>query len=399
VVSNFGLPSRLSFAAGGAGICGGGAQSEATTRHIVGPGTPPLGTGSLAVSLGARSSADLTYQLPSDTAADLTALSAAVYGYAPASGGPMQIQLSIYEPITDSPGSTYRLFDRLGQGSAAFGANNILADPNLVWFRDDSGGTETQLGTGSYSGFLANPTVIAHPATLDYLDFFFDNCGNTGPNEIAMDNLTLGVQHNNTTYDFEPPSPTTLTSHLPVRLVAGHRFAPSVTVAVPTITTSNFPVALWAKTGHTAYREVATTTTDSAGVATAPAQKPSVTTTYQWRFAADDTYAAGVSRPVTVKVAPRLTLFFVKRAVAAGRPVQASGTASLRHAGSAVTLWRTKHHKMIKLARGTERHGGFYSITKVLAPGDYRLFVTVAKDGTNARGISPTRSVTVAKHG
>jgi hypothetical protein len=146
--------------------------------------------------------------------------------------------------------------------------------------------------------------------------------------------------------------------------------------------------------GTSSYHKVVTRTTNAAGLATAPAQKLSHTTSYRWTYVPKtfSIYAAGTSKTVTVTVAPKVTLHLAKKVIGKHGSLRVSGVVKPSSGPATITLHAIRSGHSVT-ATGHERANGAYSITKRLAAGHYRVYVRVAKDASNGAGTS--RHVTV----
>lgn len=144
--------------------------------------------------------------------------------------------------------------------------------------------------------------------------------------------------------------------------------------------------------GASAFTLVETAVTDDEGIATVTVQ-PLVRTAYQWRFPGSTELPAAKSTRQAVKVMTKLTL----AVEAKPRKLVAKGTTTPAKPGAKVVLWQQKKSGAVRLASGKVLRNGKAKVTRKLSPGTYRVFMTVAAGGGNAKGTSPVRAVTVKK--
>jgi hypothetical protein len=400
VVSRLSYPSGWEFSTT---YCPHSGTHDATGTHESGPATPPLGSGSLVVAVPPGGIADLIDEFPSEDDQDLSATTLSSYRFpVNASDTPMTATAHLY--LNQGPDDDYYDLSAPLPMASGWQRSNLLAAS--TW---DSGTgafgsppeTPVGAGTGTYSQFLTGSSA----ATLGQLDIHFNNCSGGTTQKYALDDLTTGITlgtspnttTTNTTVNFEASPPTVLTTHLSATAItAGGRVKPSVLVTVQSVKdTAGFDLTLSEKTaGTSTYQAVVTRTTNSAGVATAPAQKLTRTTSFRWTYVPlkYSIYQAGTSKTVTVSVAPKVTLHLAKTLIGTHGELHASGVVKPSGGPGTVTLRATKSGHTVT-ATGRERADGSYVITKRLAAGRYQVEVRVGKDATNGAGTS--RRVTV----
>jgi hypothetical protein len=380
VVGRAGVPSPLET---NNLSCG---ANHGTYQNVIGPGTPPLGTGSLTIGTpkdtGAGVDASVSAPLPSglSAASISTSVPTADAGDAYAS-----IDVSFPNNITD------QLVAEL-PATGAWTRTNLLS-ATLSWY--DENGEPLNGTAGTLAAFAA-----AHPGgTVVDIELEIDACSSATPLSISVDDFTVGVAGANTTVDFEPttPQPGVITTRLDHTAIAARK---PVTLGA-TVTSAGLPVngqsmQLWAApAGKTSFRQVAVATTNASGVATSPAQRPTATTSYEWRAPAGSDIATQTTPARRVSVASAVTLVVHDTSVAKGKPFAVSGVVTPGVAGDEVTLWREKGKRAIRISATTTSHYGSYAFKGHLPRGHYKLFVTAAKDATNTASTSPHRKFTV----
>jgi len=401
VVSGLSLPAGWEFSTTPS-FCEIQGTVDPTAIGGTGPATPPLGTGSLVVTVPPGEVADLIYTFPADDDHDLAGVSLHSYQF-PVTDADTPLIAAAHVYLSQGANGYYDLSEPLASGQS-WSSLDLFADSTWTSGTQPFGQppeTAVGVGSGSYTQFLSASSA----ATLGELDVDFNNCNGTTTQKYAIDavrtGLTTGTTPHatttNTTVDFEARPPTVLTPHVSASTItAGNKVTPSVTVSVKSQTdNSGFDVTLSEKTaGSSTYRKVATRTTNSAGVATAPAQKLTRTTSYRWTYVPLEfsIYAAGTSKTVTVTVAPKVTLHLAKTVIGKHGSLHASGVVTPTSGPAKVTLQAKRSGRTVT-ATGRERANGSYSITKRLPAGRYRVDVHVGKDATN--GAATSQHVTV----
>jgi hypothetical protein len=402
VVSGLFLPTGWGFA-GEPGLCEVHGTDLATAIGGIGPATPPLGSGSLVITVPPGEAGDLTYTFPADDDHALSATRLSSYQF-PVSGADTPMTAAAHLYLDRGADNYYDLSAPL-PAAASWHSTDLLASSSWQSGTGAFGSPpETTVGSGlgSYSQFLG----AASAATLAEFNVHFDNCNGTTTQTYAIDDvltgITTGTSPNatttNTTVNFEPRPPTVLTPHLSASTItAGNTVTPSVIASVKTQTdNSGLVLTLSEKTaGSSTYKKVVTRTTDKSGLATAPAQKLTRTTTYRWTYVPkpESSFAAGTSKTVTVTVSPKVTLR-VAKTIGRHASLHASGVVKPSSGPAMVTLLAKKSGHTVT-ATGHERASGSYTITKHLPAGRYRVSVQVRKDSTNGAGTSPQVTVIV----
>jgi hypothetical protein len=396
VVSRVGIPSPFAFNTD-ANSCGTG-PFTASAKHVHGPATPPLGSGSLRLTVGKKSAADLTASVSGDQMTDLHALS--VSSYVPTGSASMSknvvistqpVSSTYYQGATALPGAVkeWTPLDLL---------NNSV---NFTWTFYDHG-TPSSAGSSSYSTFAG-----AHASLLlDTIGISATNCG-TAAQSFNVDDLTLGLKTTTTTYNFETSVATQLVGHISKRLIGYHKaVTPTAKLTAGSNGLGGKSVSLWQKpAGSKKYHKIGTLVTSANGALTGPVQHPRVNTAYQWRYAGDTaTHSPATSKPNHVAVRSKIGLALERKSVANGQPVAGGGAVTPRHAHLKITLWARKvtgsgkHQSIgtpVKVANTKLRRDGTYTISGKLATGHYKVYTSSAADSRNAAGHSKSRNFTV----
>jgi hypothetical protein len=390
VVSRVGVPSPLAFSTAGTASCA--TASAATVKHVKGPKKPPLGKGSLRLSLHPNSTAAVSEAPSGENLTDLTQMSLSSYKTA-ASAAVDQV-LIISAPTSPSD-DYYQVTLALPTTEKTWAATDVLGNGTLVTAKliDPSDGSVVTTDNTSYQAFASG-----HPALgLQSVGIDSTNCTNS-THVLDIDALTIGFSDTATTYDFEAAVGTKLVGRISAAsIVAGKTVTPRATLSAGGHPFAGQPVTLYQKPIRAKhFNKVKTVTTNAKGVAKA-SRKPRISTAYQWRFGGSATYQAAVSATHKVAVARRLTLRLEQAKVRSGVPLDGSGTLSPKHPGAIVKLWERKRHGKVRalIAKGAVHHDGSYSIARNLPVGSYKIFATVAATKTNTSGKSPTRSFVV----
>jgi hypothetical protein len=384
VVSRTGIPEPLVFTTDSTSCA---TSSQATATHVDGPGKPPLGTGSLRVTLDRKSAADLHEAPTGMMLADLTNFSLSSYLPKKSSA---TAQAVVVSTAVNADGDYYRITLALPTQHSAWSTTDVFASSSLAWqFIDPTSGV-LDSGTSSYADFAS-----AHPAGLSTVGIDFSNCG-TGKQKIAVDDLTLGFDGTATSYDFEALIVPTLTNHASdTSIKAGHVLTLSTHLTTGKNPLGDQHVALLSRpAGASAYSQLLTVKTNAKGHASAT-QQPAVTTRYRWHFTGNATYASASSPTRAIDVATKVTMHLAHAKVSAGTPIDASGTVTPTVKGAKVVLWRKTTKGKAKIGHGKEYGDGTYSIAENLSVGHYTVWTTVKADKTNTRGHSHHKDFTV----
>lgn len=377
VVSNSGVPSPLFVSNTTLGFCSGPGGGGSAT-HVNGPGTPPLGAGSL--------------ELQSGQAPDAVAL-ARTFSSTPASAL-TAFKVAHFEPTGTAPQAVSMEIDVLPSG--ALTTDQLFLQPgptNGTWATVDLLSASTQLNvqgnTTTYAQYLQD-----HPgASLISIEVYDKTC--TTNQVVYVDDLVIGLSGVTTTYDFEAPratlAPTTSASTI---TAGGH-----ATVRVVATDSSSAPVAgaqvrLFARTyPATTFRLLATATTSPSGVA-AIVVSPRVRTTYRWVMP-PVAYAPVTSALRTIQVRTALTAHASDTTLTRTQALVVSGTTLNHRPGATVRLLRTTPSGPTVVASSTVARDGSYRIRHALPRGAQHVFVHIGAGDGELANSSPTITVTV----
>lgn len=155
--------------------------------------------------------------------------------------------------------------------------------------------------------------------------------------------------------------------------------------------------------GESAFRTVATLTTDSGGTVLATSYRPRYTFSYRFHFAGDDTYGPSYSSAVRVPVGPRVSLWLTSREVRRGGRVVAHGRTGPNRAGHLVRFYQGLTNRggygpelpaPVLLATGRIHADGRYRLVgRARWRGNKPVYVEVAGGGLNTVGWSRYRWV------
>ncbi|GAB4010265.1 hypothetical protein [Nocardioides ultimimeridianus] len=155
---------------------------------------------------------------------------------------------------------------------------------------------------------------------------------------------------------------------------------------------------------ETAYRTVATLTTDSGGYVSGSPFHPRYSFSYQFFFPGDATHLPSTSQEVQVPVGPRVSLWLTSRDVPRGGRVIAHGRTGPHRVGRLVSLYQGQTARggyvpnlptPVLLATGrVDADGRYRLVGRARWTGTRRVYVEVAGGGLNATGWSPYRWVT-----
>ena len=138
-------------------------------------------------------------------------------------------------------------------------------------------------------------------------------------------------------------------------------------------------------------------TTNSDGVARKTVS-PTRNTTYDWYFKGDTNYRPVASQLMSVGVRARVSLTLADSTLRPGQTLVANGRVTPAKVGSVATLWRKTSSGRVKLGSVTlSETDGTFRITKVLSGrGTYKVYVTVPAAKGNLGGTSSIRTATVS---
>lgn len=356
-----------------------------TVDRAIGPGTAPLGTGSLRVNqlqTGLVSGVGFENR----SISTLLAFSARFRSHLPG--------LRVHAVLKVNVSGSLWIGESIFPGLAAdtwTTANGLTASYQWVEQGEGNGldqGTPANFkrdhGWGTTSGYLAAGACNAFTTSSVYVDNFRVNKPG-GDTQV---------------FDFEPrlvtsasmaASRSTITSGGSTTLSTTLRHN---TKALPGRTM----VLLARKYNEVAYTQVGSgVTTNSSGVARKTVS-PAKNTTYQWYFKGDTNYRPVASPFKLIGVRAKLTLTLADSTLHSGQTLVATGRITPAKVNQVATLWRKTSSGPVKLGSVTlTETDGTYRITKVLsAKGTYNVYVTVPAATGNLKGTSPIRTATVS---
>lgn len=203
-------------------------QTSGTGQSVTfeqGPATPPLGVGSVELSVGPNGSGAAQLRHPGyqgTRLADLTALSYSTYVDQDGSGGQAPyiiLQVDLDGNLATTGDRTLLFFEPVYQSAAFFPSNpqgSLALDTWQTWDALNGGWWSTTGVAGASPGTGVKPLsaiTALHPNAVIY-----NSSGPLGGVRIVagfgagawdnfignVDNFTIGVSGNNTTYDFDP---------------------------------------------------------------------------------------------------------------------------------------------------------------------------------------------------
>lgn len=252
------------------------------------------------------------------------------------------------------------------------------------------------LDDDSVAGTTWADYLTAHPAAVVLgfsLDIGCDPALAPAGSVTLIDNLVMSTTTTTAAaFDFEPAS--TLVATGAGTIVASATRVVSGVLKNGTAPIVGAPVTVWSKTyPATAYSKIATVTTDSTGKATY-SSKPTVQTTYQFRYAGSEpTNGAANSGLLVVNVATKITKNVYDSTVTTTQPVLVYGLTVPAKPGTTVTLYRGT------TAIGSARvaSDGTYLIqARITVKGKFALVVKGAAGTGNLAGTSAASYVYVS---
>jgi hypothetical protein len=363
-----------------------GSTGTYAVDRAIGPGTPPLGTGSLRIN-----------QLQAGLISGV----------------------SIENRSLDALASFSGRF-RSNLATRVYGAIRVTADDGSVW-----------LGTAAVANLTANTWQMANglAAHYDWLEqypgdrFHLDmtpgdfrgahgwgttsaylaagTCNGFTASTVYVDNFRVNRSGGDTqVFDFEPRLATnTSMSATRSTITSGGSTTLSTTLRHNSKVLPGRTMFLLAKKyGDAGYTQVGTgVTTNSNGVARKTVS-PATNTTYQWYFKGDRNYRPVASPFRSIGVMAKVTLTLFDSTLRPGQTLVATGRISPAKVDKVATLWRKTASGPVKLGSVTlTQTDGTYQITRTLsARGTYKVFVTVPAATGNLKGTSPVRTATVS---
>ncbi len=366
-------PGWITFA----GACFGGDGGGGVTFEE-GPGTPPLGSGSLEISTVAPEEQTIVGH-------DVNAL-AAVSSWQTGLRTEPGVQSII---AAQNPEHSLQASPVVAPGTwstvDAFSLEFVVFDLS----------SSDQVMTGTLQEYKAAfPVAAAQPATL-----FLGNVSCFGdPGSVNIDAYSWTESGSFTEYDFEPASaPTTSTISSSAKTVtAGKDVTLRTTLKGAGKVLKGVPVELFGReAGEPDFTSVGVAMTNTDGVAKV-IHSPQRNTTYQWRFAGGGGGAATESATRVVQVRSHVTLALADSSLRKGQKLVGTGKVTPAKVGEDATLWRVTKKGRTRLDRGAIGADGRYEVAaKVKQAGTWKVVVTVPAAGGNEAGTSPARKATV----
>jgi len=363
-----------------------GSTGTYTVDRAIGPGTAPLGIGSLRINqLQAGLISGVAFEnrslntLASFRGAFRSTLNGAhVYGAlrVVANDGSVWIGTAVVAALARNTWKT------------AYGLTPVYTwveqdDDDRVRFLTPAG-FKNQFGWGKTNGYLAAGVCDPFSAPTIYADNFRVSKGG-GDTQV---------------FDFEPRLSTTASISASRSVITnGGSTTLATTLRHGTKVLPGRSMVLLAKPYLAlGYSQVgAAVTTNSNGVARKTVA-PAHNTTYVWYFKGDKNYRPAQSYLQYIGVRARVTLTLADSTLHPGQTLVATGRITPAKVDSVATLWRKTSSGRVKLGSVTMTESdGTYRITRVISnAGTYKVYVTVPAAKGNLAGTSPIRTATVS---
>ncbi|HET7531121.1 MAG TPA: hypothetical protein VFJ98_09210 [Mycobacteriales bacterium] len=383
-VSHAGIPNPL-YADPFDNCSSGG--NDGTTAHVVGPGTPPRGVGSLRLSVPADQY--IEFGRVWNGAGPDEATHAAMSIFVPSTAG----SHAIFGAWALQGTTAHEMYISLAHNGAWTSYNLMDGNQHTTHDLDISSGN----AASNESAMTWTQWVGLYAATADttYLFIAVDTCGRTNGASVYTDSVRLGRtgDSTDTIFDMEPSLTATVSRS---KIVAGDAVTLRATLYGPSGPRPSQLVALWARrAGADSFSRLTEVLTNDNGVASFT-HHPSVNTTYEWRFAGDGTTPATASQRRAVKVARKLTLKVADTSLGVDQKLKARGATTPVGKGLTVKLWKKRSGADLLIAKTTTASDGTWHVSKDLAKGRYDLYATVAATTRNLAGKSRVVTVTAA---
>jgi hypothetical protein len=373
------------------------ALSTYTLDRAVGPGTAPLGTGSLRINqLHTGLVSGVAFENRSLTR--LASTSGRLRGWF-RSDLPAKVRGVLRVTLADE--STW-----IGEAVVRTLAADTwqLADglaPPYLW-------VEQGAGNGVESRTLASFRGAHGPGTVDgYLGAFVRSsdpdplaCNPFYATTVYVDNFRVSKGTDTQVFNFEPLLVTSASISVTRKTITNGGSTTFATTlrSGSKVLPGRSMVLLSKPYGAQAYSQVGTAvTTNSSGVARKTVS-PARNTTYKWHFDGDKNYRLAESYLEYIGVRARVSLTLADSTLHPGQTLVATGWITPAKVDSVATLWRKTSSGRVKLGSITlTEPDGTYRITKVLSSGGtYKVYVTVPAAKGNLGGTSPIRTATVS---
>lgn len=366
-------------------------DADPVLDFVEGPGTAPLGRGSLSVS----ASPGVGYariDLPVyGVVAQQLGVRADHSVTSPASPNPLPDSGygSIVIVVRTAPDVLTYVSVKGGAAQQGWQALDLWSGPITAVSIDQNTFTSTPLDVTAYGLFVAT-----YPTAVVVGGYLGTSC--LAEAVVAWDDVRVRVGGVETAYDLEPSVPAALTSAVSSTAVT-YGGAASVTGAITRTgdasAVAGAEVELWRKTASAADFSYATTVTSSAGGGLAATVRPTAATQYRWQLPSASSFSGSASTARTVSVRAAVSLNRLSTSVAYPSPVVLWGTTRPSLAGTTVTLRRTG--SSTALATATVRSDGTFAFSRKLSRGSYSFYVTVPATTSYLGATSSTLAVTV----
>ena len=363
-------------------------DAETPTVGVAGPGTPPLGTGSLRVPGGQS----LLKNIEATPAGMVLAYSG--HARSPVTGSAVA-HVTVRFPSTPMH---HKLWLPL-EGAGAWRSFDLLTSDDITvmlptgTFLDAQGdGVPDTFTWDSYRA--AYPQAHVHGVSVafmkgsDYRELFY------------LDGLTFATTGTPTTYDLEPGP------EWPLRTSVSHAtVAYGTAVYVKGILKDDISTPVegtvlelyskaWGDDTFSLAGPVSVTDGDGRVFAQ---MTPRRQTQYQWRVSEirDQDLAKNfvLRTPVAVDVRRLITADVADTTIKTADPMVVTGKTTPNAEGASVALWREGGSNPLML--GAVRSDGTYRLAKKLPAGTWKVYTTVAANAGMLKGTSPKTSVTV----
>lgn len=360
-----------------------------TVDRAAGPGTAPLGTGSLRINqLQTGLVSGVAFENRSLTA--IAATGGQLQGWFRSGPGAASVRGALKVSLADN--STW-IGEAVVRNLAAstWQLANARAVPFLWVEQGEGNGVETQTiadfrdahGPGTVDGYLAAGGCTAFSTSTVYVD-----------------NFRISKGSDTQVFNFEPRLATSASISASRNAITnGSSTTLTTTLRHNTKALPGRTMFLLAKPyGALGYTQVgAGVTTNSNGVARKTVS-PARNTTYAWYFKGDRNYRPVSSGARAIGVRAKVTLTLADSTLRVGHALVANGRITPAKVDSVATLWRKTSSGRVKLGSiPLTATDGTFRITKELnTRGTYKVYVTVPAAKGNRAGTSPIRTATVS---
>jgi hypothetical protein len=367
------------------------ASTYGETIHTKGPGTPPLGSGSLELTTTGEQY--LIYTAPGTPAASsLTAMSVADSN--PGGDGNLTLNIILNDVETGQNQGFDELVATLPDG-ASWSTTDLLTMTLDTYHYTSATDTYSTDVPQTYAQFLT-----AHPgSTLS--GFQFDDVGCSAPTQqhapslppAYIDDIQFGLDNTTTTYNFEAGPKATVTVSSAKTITRGSSVTIGGVLSVNHTPIVDAPITLYDKPARsTTWTLDYTTTSGAKGKLFGPVT-PTGTTTYRWVFDGNAAAGPATSAASTVSIGSQITLDVVSASVPHGGSLVAFGSIIPAKSGVTVSVY-DKSGKHVKLLGHTKtRRDSTWGFSARLSRGKHSVYAKVAAHAGNVGGTSKPVSV------